>query len=180
MKLEDLLAERKSAIFKQWLNVLLESYPPDAQRFFRKEKSRFANPVGQNMAGQMSDLYDRLARGDEEAALSGCLDGIIRIRAVQDFKPSQAVAFILQLKEILREALNREKAFNGMAADLAALEKRIDSTTLLAFDLYEQCRHKIYQLRVDECKRQVSGLMRRANLVCEIPDIDTDPRPDLT
>jgi hypothetical protein len=31
---------------------------------------------------------------------------------------------------------------------------------------------------VDECKRQVSGLLRRANLVCEIPDIDTDPRPD--
>jgi RsbT co-antagonist protein rsbRD N-terminal domain len=178
MKLNSLLIERKSAIFKQWLNALLESYPPDAQRFFRKEKSRFANPVGQTLANQMSDLYDGLLRGDEAETLSGCLDGIIRIRAVQDFKPSQAVGFILQLKEILREALEREMVSDGIAADLAALEKRIDETALLAFDLYEQCRQKIYQLRVDECKRQVSGLLRRANLVCEIPDIDTDPRPD--
>jgi hypothetical protein len=178
MKLENLLTERKSAIFKQWLDALLHSYPPDAQRFFRKEKSRFANPVGQTLASQMSDLYDGLLRGDDDAALSGCLDGIIRIRAVQDFKPSQAVAFILQLKEILNQALEREKVSNGFATDLAAIEKRIDRTVLLAFDLYEQCRHKIYQLRVDECKRQVSGLLRRANLVCEIPDIDTEPRPD--
>jgi hypothetical protein len=178
MKLENLLTERKSAIFKKWLDTLLESYPPDAQRFFRKEKSRFANPVGQTMATQMSQLYDGLLRGDDDAALSGCLDGIVRIRAVQDFKPSQAVAFILKLKEILRETLDREMVSNGMAVELAALEKRIDGTVLLAFDLYEQCRQKIYQLRVDECKRQVSGLMRRANLVCEIPDIDTDPRPD--
>jgi hypothetical protein len=178
MKLENLLTERKSAIFKKWLDALLESYPPDAQRFFRKEKSRFANPVGQTMATQMSDLYDGLLTGEDDAALSGCLDGIIRIRAVQDFKPSQAVGFILQLKEILHEALQRELVSNGLAADLAALEKRIDATVLLAFDLYEQCRQKIYQLRVDECKRQVSGLLRRANLVCEIPDMDTDPRPD--
>jgi RsbT co-antagonist protein rsbRD N-terminal domain len=178
MKLENLLAERKSVIFKKWLDVLLESYPPDAQRFFRKEKSRFANPVGQTMATQMSDLYDGLLKGGDDAALSGCLDGIIRIRAVQDFKPSQAVAFILQLKEILRDALDRETVSNGMAAELAALEKRIDGTVLLAFDLYEQCRQKIYQIRVDECKRQVSGLLRRANLVCEIPEMDADPRPD--
>lgn len=178
MKLETLLIERKSAIFKQWLNALLESYPPDAQRFFRKEKSPFANPVGQTLANQMSDLYDGLLRGDEKATLSGCLDGIIRIRAVQDFKPSQAVGFILQLKEILRKALERERASDEMGADLAALEKRIDQTVLLAFDLYEQARQKIYQLRVDECKRQVSGLLRRAKLVCEIPDIDTDPRPE--
>jgi hypothetical protein len=178
MKLENLLIERKSAMFKQWLNALLESYPPDAQRFFRKEKSRFANPVGQTLATQMSELYDGLLKGVEEATLSGCLDGIIRIRAVQDFKPSQAIGFILHLKEILHKALEREMASDEMAADLAALEKRIDRTVLLAFDLYEQCRQKIYQLRVDECKRQVSGLLRRANLVCEIPDIDTDPRPE--
>lgn len=178
MKLENLLKERRSAIFKRWLDALLESYPPDAQGFFRKEKSRFANPVGQTMATQMSDLYDGLLRGDDDAALSGCLDGIVRIRAVQDFKPSQALAFILRLKDILREALQREEISNGMAADLALLEKRIDGTVLIAFDLYEQCRQKIYQLRVDECKRQVSGLMRRANLVCEIPDMDEDPRPD--
>jgi hypothetical protein len=178
MKLEDLLTERKSAIFKQWLDALLLSYPPDAQRFFRKEKSRFANPVGQTLTSQMSDLYDGLMRGDDDAVISKCLEGIIRIRAVQDFKPSQAVGFILQLKDILVQALEREMVSNGFAADLAAIEKRIDRTALLAFDLYEQCRHKVYQLRVDECKRQVSGLLRRANLVCEIPDIDTDPRPD--
>jgi hypothetical protein len=178
MKLENLLTERKSVIFKKWLDTLLESYPSDAQRFFRKEKSRFANPVGQTMATQMSDLYDGLLRGEDDAALSGCLDGIIRIRAVQDFKPSRAVAFILQLKEILREALEREMVADGIAAELAALEKRIDGTVLLAFDLYEQCRQKISQLRVNECKRQVSGLLRRANLVCEIPEIGTDPRPD--
>ena len=178
MKLENLLTERKSAIFKKWLDALLESYPQDAQRFFRKEKSRFANPVGQTMSNHLSDLYDGLLRGDEEASLAGRLDGIVRIRAVQDFKPSQAIGFILQLKEILHEALEQEMVSDTIAADLAVLEKRIDKTVLLAFDMYEQCRHKIYQLRVDECKRQVSGLMRRANLVCEIPGLETDPRPD--
>jgi len=50
----------------------------------------------------------------------------------------------------------------------------MDKMCLEGFDIYSRCRQKIFDLRVNEVKRQVSRLMERANLVCEIPDVSED------
>ncbi|MCP4667441.1 MAG: hypothetical protein GY849_13850, partial [Deltaproteobacteria bacterium] len=115
--------------------------------------------------------YDAVTGEGDGERISSCLDNIIRVRAVQDFRPSQAVAFVLQLKRLIREEVREKTSENGHARELEALENRIDETALQAFDIYSQCRQKIYEIRVHEVRNQVGGLLERANLTCEIPEV---------
>jgi hypothetical protein len=93
-----------------------------------------------------------------------CLDEIIRIRALQNFTPSQALAFIFLLKIVIREELAEEIRKENLAAEILELESRIDGLALLGFDVYTKRREKIYEIKADEAKRRVSGLMRKTGL----------------
>lgn len=176
MSLSNLLAAKRSTIIKKWISRIIETYPNDTQRFFKREKDHFANPVGSTIAREIETLYDGLLKGDDTEQISSCLDSIIRIRAVQDFTPSQSIAFVFQLKKLIREAVGTEATANGLLAEVQALEDKIDDTALMAFDIYSKCRQKIYDIKVNEVKRQVSRLLQRANLVSEIPNL----KPDLS
>lgn len=174
MKLNEFLSDNRSALVKKWIDAVIDAYPPDAQRFFRKEKNRFANPIGQTIAEEMERLYDGLA-GDADKGQTVCsLDSILRIQAVQDLEASRAVSFVFKLKGLVREALRGGHSLNGASEEMAELEGRMDDLALLAFDVYSARRKKIYELRVDEMKRNISGLLRRANLLCEIPGLEPE------
>jgi hypothetical protein len=47
--------------------------------------------------------------------------------------------------------------------ELAELDGEIDRLALVAFDVYARCREILFNIRVDEVKRHVSGLLRRLN-----------------
>ena len=84
MSLETLLSEKRSTIIKKWRDLVIGSYPIDAQRFFKKEKNLFSNPVGQTIVRDVEILYDELTTGHDLGKISSSLDSIIRIRAIQD------------------------------------------------------------------------------------------------
>lgn len=170
MKLENLLLDKKSGIIKKWRDTIIDTYPGDAQGFLRKEKGQFSNPVGHIIAKDIENLYGELVKGGDIEKISSSLDNIIRVRAVQDFKPSLAVGFVLQLKSLIREKLEGKVLKNGLSGELQALEDRIDKMALLAFDIYSQCRQKVYEIRVNQVKNHVGRLLERANLICEIPE----------
>jgi len=174
MDLENFLINNRSNIIKKWRGVILASYPEGSQRFLAKEKSRFANPVGHVIDRDIETLYDELVKGEVIDKITSCLDNIIRIRAVQDFKPSHAISFVLGLKKIVREELEGSPVENGLWGQLQAFETRVDEVVLLAFDIFSQCRQKICDIRVNEVKNQVGRLLERANLVCEIPENEAD------
>ena len=85
--------------------------------------------------------------------LNDFLDKVIRIRAVQEFSPSQALAFVFSLKEVIREVLGKEIRENHLQDQLLLIEKRIDALALRAFDVYVSCREEVYELRINEVKR---------------------------
>jgi len=95
------------------------------------------------------------------------LDEIIRVRAVQDFTPAQAVAFIYLLKQACRDVLWKEVSENGRFTELFELESRIDVLGLISLDIYCKCREKLFQLRIDQINTQYSRLLKRAGLVCD-------------
>ncbi|MBC8176181.1 MAG: RsbRD N-terminal domain-containing protein [Desulfobacteraceae bacterium] len=165
MNSDNFLAEKKSKIIKKWRDAVIKSYPEDSQGFLKREKSQFANPVGLTISTEIETLYDEIISGDNTEKISSCLDSIIRIRAVQDFKPSRAVAFVFQLKQIIKEELG-----SGHSDEMLILDNRIDEIALLAFDIYSACRQKISEIRVNEVKSQVGKLLERANLISEIPE----------
>lgn len=166
MGIQSLLAEKKADIVKEWRNCIIASYPADGQGFLKKEKSQFGNPVGVVISNEIEPLYDELIKEDgDEKKIAFCLENIIRIRAVQDFKPSQAVSFVLELKGLVRGTLG-----GGDSAEMRDFDSRIDQIALLAFDIYSKCRQKLFEIRVSEVKHQVGRLLERANLISEVPE----------
>ena len=164
MPLATHLAEKKSAILGRWLTTIYESYPPETAIFLRKEKNRFDNPAGYRISEGLEGLYGALLQEMERDEILTWLDEIIRIRALQNFTPSQALAFIFLLKTVIRQELADEIRQENLAAELLDLESRIDGLALLGFDVYTKRREKIYEIKADEAKRRVSGLMRKTGL----------------
>jgi hypothetical protein len=172
MSLDSLLFDKRSSIIKKWRDLLIGTYPVDTQRFFKREKDRFSNPVGQTIAEDLEILYDQLTTENNIDKISKSLDNIVRIRAVQNFKPSEAVGFVLGLKKLIRKEIGVGAGADEIKDTFEALEERIEDAALLAFDIYNQCRQKLYELRVSEATNQVSRLLERANLKIEIPEFD--------
>jgi hypothetical protein len=167
MQIAALLSQKKAAILGQWLAMIYESYPPETAIFLRKEKNRFDNPAGYRLSEGLAGLYNVLLQEMERDQIMACLDEIIRIRALQNFTPSQALAFIFLLKNVIRLELAEEIRKENLAAELLDLESRIDGLALLGFDVYTKRREKIYEIKADEAKRRISGLMRKTGLTIE-------------
>ena len=148
MNLETLLAPKKKAIIKKWIDQVLDSY--GSPEFFKKQKDRFANPIGATISDGLQDLYAVLLEERELGEAVGSLENIIKIRAVQDFTPSQSVSFVYLLKSIIREELAKEKNREEIQASLSEFEARIDKVALMAFDFYMDCRERLHQIRVNE------------------------------
>jgi len=164
MKLADLLAQKKSTLVAKWLQLIFESYPPETSSFLKKEKNRFDNPVAYQISRGIKGLYDQLLKEMDADQAFSFLDEIIRVRAIQDFSPSQALAFIFLLKNVIREELARELRELPLSEEMVELESRIDGLALLAFEVYTRRREKLYEIRVNEVKNRVSGLLRRTGL----------------
>lgn len=169
MRIENLLEQRKAAIVKKWFDVVIQTYPVDASNFLKTQKDPFANPVGQTVLRGLEALFDILLKGLDTDTIASFLDPIIRIRAVQDFTPSKAVAFIFSLKQVIRDNLTKDLKDPATAAELLNLESTIDDLALIAFDIYMECREKIYELKANQEKARTFAAFKRAGLVCELP-----------
>lgn len=166
---QGLLLKRKSALLERWFDAVLETYPDDSAAFLKNKNRQFANPVGHTISRSLEDLLDNLLSAAEMdvAKVSSILEGVIRIRAVQDVTPSKALVFLFRLKGLLREELGSPR--NEPSEDIAMLESRIDEMVLIAFDLFMKCREKIYDLKANELRNMTFRLLQQAKLVCEIP-----------
>jgi len=175
MSLEVLLAQRKNVIIKDWFDRVVETYPADTAAFLKGREDPFANPVGSTIYESLKLLYTELLKGIDHKVIPPLLDPIIRIRAVQDFTPSQAIGFIFCLKKVVRNHLNENIKHSTIENELRLFEEKIDELSLIAFDLYMVCREKIYQLKANEVKNRTFKAFERAGLVCEIPANELDP-----
>jgi hypothetical protein len=164
------LQPKKTAIANEWFNVAVQAYPPETAKFFKGQTDSFANPVGSITLKGIRSLLDQLIEGMDRNTLAVQLDAIIRIRAVQNLTPSQAIAFIPSLKTILRTQLEKELRDNRMTSELFEFEAKIDLLCLMAFDQYMQCREKIYQIRANETRNRTFKAFERAGLIAETPD----------
>lgn len=150
MKLSEILQDKKSKILSIWIERTLDSYTSSG--FFKKSTDQFANPIGANIKDGLTRIFDLLVAGAGQEEFTAPLDQVVRIRAVQDFSPSQAVAPFLELKWVIRQVLAEDKKIDYAQSDLADLECEIEKVALAAFDMYTGCREKLYQVRINELK----------------------------
>lgn len=162
--LGELLREREEAIVGRWFEHALATYSDNAARFFAREENQFANPVGHRFRSGTRGLFRALLDAPDGEPLRALLHEIIKVRAVQQFPASEAIAFVFLLKDAVRTELGPTIEELQLTADLAAFEARIDRMALLAFDMFMESREQVFQLRVNEAKRRVAWLVDRMNL----------------
>ena len=173
MSLQALLSSRKKDIIKKWQERIFLLYPADSKKFLTSETDQFANPVGFSIKEKTDNLFTVLIDEDEfnQEKVESILDEVIRIRAIQDFSPSQAVTFIYLLKDVITDELrNSSEPVKDMFPDVVSFYDKIDRAVLTAFDIYSKCREKLFEIKVESAKNQVSGLLRRSDLISEAPE----------
>ena len=163
------LAENKPAISRKWFDLVANTYPPDTAALLKAKKDAFANPVGQTTRKGLDGLLDAVLGDMDPDAVSAHLDPILRIRAVQDFTPSRAIAFVLDLKNIVKRQFAAELRDPGLLAEYVDFAARVDRLALIGFDLYVACREQIYMLKVTTEKDKIYKAFHRAGLIVDDP-----------
>lgn len=171
MDWKSFLQNNLSPVLANWNELALELYPAETVRFMKRQKDRFQNPVGHATSTALDDLLRGLADGKQPVEMGEALDRLVRVRAVQDFKPSAALRFVFLLKRALREQAVKEEL-----DDLAQFDATVDALVLAAFDRYEKCREKLFEIRAEEYKRQTASLLMRA----ERSSTASDPSDEIT
>ena len=169
MLLRGLLVRNKRNILDDWFRLLVETYPADSAQFMKRENDPFANPLGSSARTGLEAVFDGLLGGMDRQALTDFLDPLIRIRAIQSFSPSQAVGFIFLLKKSIRKILEKDVSSQGLFDELSAFEMKIDELVLLGFDIFMECREKIYQLKEKEVKNRALLAFSQEGLIGNRP-----------
>ena len=150
MNLIEALKKKKEKILSIWIERTLDSYTSSG--FFKRSKDRFANPVGANIKEGLTQLFNLLVKGADPQEYTEPLDQVIRIRAIQDFSPAQAVAPILELKWVVKQVFSADKECKDLLLELDSFDCDVDRAALAAFDLYMECRDRLHRTRIRELK----------------------------
>lgn len=161
MTFEELLQKKKDAIQQRWCDDALATYSKDATVAFRRQKDAFANPVGHALRIGTQGVFEALLDGAAEDEIRGHLEGMVKIRAVQQFSASEGLSFLFGLKKIVRAELGVKRNDSQFADELAKFDDQIDRIALLAFDVFVECRQQVSELRINEIKRRVSWVMEK-------------------
>ena len=161
--LQEILEEREDVLVERWLDRVLDAYPADGGAVFKRRTDRFANPVGHTSREAVRSLFRAVVCDAPEAATpTARLADLLRIRAVQQMPPSEAVGWVLELKELVKEELSAWWSSEDRVAQ-RAFEHRVDRLALEAFDLYVAFREELAELKVKEARRHVSWIVERLN-----------------
>ncbi len=160
MELREFLSERKSRILERWFEEIILSYPLESRQYLRSHRDRFENPLGHTILEGIKGVLNYLLgeKGYEEILPS--LENLVKIRAVQDISPSKAVDFVFLLKKILREECG-----DKMMEEFLSLSFHIDNLVLRVFDIYAQCRERLYDTKFKELRNMTYILLEKANRV---------------
>jgi len=169
IEFRNLLQTKSATILQRWLDAIMETYPTDTSGFLKDQKDRFRNPVGHTFTQGIDKIVEVLITGNGFAEELPFLDDIIKVRAIQDFTPAQALNFVFSLKRVVREELGKEIRQRQLYDDFLKFESEIDELALYSFNIYVKCREQLYELRSDELKRMTFTLLKKANLMSDLP-----------
>ena len=144
------------SILDAWFDKAIEIYPDQARGSISLSAERFRNPVGFTVRDSLAKLLDELA-GEMDVARAGeAAEEIVRLRAVQDCSPREAVGFVFQLREIIRA--------HHAEVEFVDLERRLEELALVTFDRYMKCREDLALVRINEAKRALGVRRMRGDL----------------
>lgn len=130
-------------VARGWIERTLASYPAEVRRSLSGEHDRFRNPAGHTIEESLTTLAREVLGAMNDRAIGEAIDTLARLRAVQDFSPSDALRFIFDLRAVIERVCGETSP---------QLNSRIDELALIAFDGYMACREQIARLREKELR----------------------------
>lgn len=174
MDAKNAFQSQKDTLLTRWTDAVFSTYPFETKGFLRTKKDPFGNPVANMTREAAATLYDAVAGGEAEPeGIKAALDRFVKLRAVQDFTPSQALGVIFLLKPLMRELVLPTMQGQGALAEYLEAESRLDSLCLLAFDMYMHDREIVAQNRINETKNRYAQLERWAQRIERREAIDS-------
>ncbi len=132
-----------AAVAERWIERTIDSYPAAARSSLIAVTNPFRNPAGYALKENLSTLAREVLGTMDMDAIGPAIDSLVRLRAVQDFTPSDALRFMVDLRTVIAEVA-------GSVAP--SLDSRIDQLTRMAFERYTACREQIARLREKELR----------------------------
>ncbi|WP_028575092.1 RsbRD N-terminal domain-containing protein [Desulfonatronovibrio hydrogenovorans] len=165
MNFDNLLEKNKSQIIDLWIRKFTDTYPDESARFFRDGAGQFANPVGHTFRVNLESIFDELFQESDPDRMGRLLDGIVRIRAVQGFRPSEAVCFVPMLRQAVWESCGREISRQGLMPGWVDFLNRLEWLMNMSFDIYMSCRELLWKQKAEFMNSRTHKLLERANLL---------------
>lgn len=117
-----------------------------------RDRDRFRSPVAFLVEENLKYLLTALLNDVAAEGSSERLNTIIRVRIARGLDGASAGAFVLPLKEIVRQELRGGAQVDP--GELPLLDARIDRMSLIAGDLVLRCRAQIREIRSREERRR--------------------------
>lgn len=175
MMLKDFLLENRDKILEAWKGTVFSAETRSNKWVKKMPVDPFTNPMVYTIYAELESLMEIITGSDADP--STALDGIVRIKAVQEESPSSALSFLFKLKEIVRKKAEDKRAYEALERELADLDSRIDDLALRGFDIYMQCREQLFQIKLDEFKRNnFEGFDE--TLSCSSKTVEDQPKVD--
>ncbi len=153
-KVANALLLRKEIILEKWIKLILDGYQAEGARFFTENDNPFQNPVGTKTKSESELILSQILGEMDLVLIEESLDKIIKIRAIQEFSASEAVSFLLFLKNIISEEIKADECKDIQTSDVLTIYERIDKIMLMAFDIYMNNRERISQIKINEIKKK--------------------------
>ncbi len=159
MSLETVLADRRKEILRKWEEVVLDRYEAESVRIFKNQKDPFANPLGHKTSAGLEELYEVVCDESDVEIETPALGQLIKLMAVQNIAPSQALGFVFSLKVIVRKVAGKKEI---SSREWESLDARVDRAALALFDIYNACREQLHRVRFNDLQKQRNALTSEA------------------
>jgi hypothetical protein len=169
--LQAFLKDNRDIILEKWIDLTFQTYSSEMVRFLKREKNQFSNPVRNTIITSLQKVYDGILNNmNLELCLQG-LEEIIKLRAIQDFSPSEALSFMFKLKNIVRDEFLKDRSDLILSNEMITFEENLEKLIGISINLYLQSREKVYEIRIKEIKSQArmafSMMEEQNNDLCE-------------
>ena len=163
----ELCAKGRDKILTAWKDAVFSTYPLNTVGFARTQEDQFCNPAGHATREALEKIYAAVAGQNVSAkALAAAVEMFIKLRAVQNFTPAEALGVLYLLKPLLREQILPACADKkGLFKELLEAESRLDTAVLLACNIYVASKVQVCEERIGEIKRQQSQITRWAQKI---------------
>jgi hypothetical protein len=159
MQIEEQIVRHKDSILKKWQQAIIDTYPTGAGNYLLENKNKFTNPIGYTIEKSLPAILNAVIEGNLTGLAKESIDDIIRIRAVQEFEPAEALTFLYSLKAVIISLLSDDAELSAFLQ----IESIFNEINNYGINTYVRFREKIYDIKANEQLRTFEKMIERLN-----------------